>query len=1291
MPTEPPKRITGELPYFPSTGTPPVVNGATRNEVEGVTDPGLMGDHVVPPNNGDGIAPTPNVFPALFRPENEEVTIPGPFFDGQKLTAVSGDTRTEVVVTKEDGDLVLNEENGAPYDFTAFVYDQDDRRIGFFFKERLWAPWEYEVNNKHIIELRGGKPHRLLAEIIPILGNEGLILTPHLTAYVTLEDGQQYEVQANGVLKSPRLIPLYLTQDFFENPQTYYNATTGQLTFPARGKHPAITIDLGIVGLPPPFITTGKDKFGSYRMIISWNDDPEQKYLIEIQGKIETGRSFPENLSLNLLGTTATGQNYQYSRNIAATADNLAEVITAYTRQQREPGLVLMAREAATHPAPGITRYAHLGTDYEQPGAPRRIDSWTELEGLIAAAIRVAPTGQAPVGQALEFEIEQRIVETLAPPADFLEGVTKLARDHPQNPITLVVHGHPIDPPHVTYFNHDGMAIATTKLDSETEKFWNTREIIDQILIHLDSHHDDALLLRTYFEVHEERPDSGQNEFLNAVIDRYNTEAAEVGGTLIPNDKRTSIYPWLERITNDLRDVVVATARANHIAIPPGALYDDRITVVRRSHPASDDPRRQVVLIDGGGAMGLALAAHIRRRMDRGELPLDIRIVGVDGYLPGVARLARDGTSASFTNPINLEGTLPLLVWANRLLIPFLQKYRPGTVFFTQKATRLAATKTDPALAAELAEINPAMPNPAKSLLPKVLIPYGAIRNGWLIMGKPKLAAREIVIGGYAKAEDVLEGSEDIFLVIAGENAEAIAQIRYLLGDHNIEYIVGAEMAEVIQAAGAFKNITTYNSGRRIMARALDQKGYPSSYDLQAFINGEVASNIELIEETIARVAPFQGMSTDEVSLPFGVIQDVIKCLDLNRNQLAEIRRRFESAVIAGNLSELDRLLDNITDEKIKLGGATRNPRDGYVDELLFWAYHALQPTTGDHLTQDILALAQKVKGKRLDETMTFEEFYQAHYPTRWKEQQRQEGRSGIDPLTVFEDEHPELTLPVTITMAAHAYARNNQRVSRPEHQRRELNSGDNPVWGLPAEAVIGFRDKVRLLNGALLRRTSHGEEGIRQVIRVGLSHLTRVLSPEIIRGGAYTEVNQKLIGIRAQMERLIAALKINHITEERAEIFIAATERPLAEVQAIFRDEVENTTTLIGRLRHIAQGLNAAEQALLTGHVPYRYTPAHVEGGAALPVARPTNVSQEIPVLPRPFPLEQSAEHFLNVSVPSPVYTPRKTTARHTLHDNHGHHHSIHPDLDIPFTPFFGAGESTAMETSVESMFEVL
>ncbi len=1238
------------------SGVPPPIDGQppeltadpSPSAVGGVVDPGDHGDSYIENRK------TPLSLPVSVGSSPPEWLFP--FFDGQMISARYGNKEERCTVKRgARGQWILEDQRGHLFDGGAFLYDGHGSQLGVWVADRFLVPGEYEIIKDWLVDRRGRK---VIANVLVISGRSPvLILTTAFPGTITL-DGQNYAVDKSGKLTRVREPEYPSFSRFADNLSAYYNPATGMLILPVTyaGEKEA-RIDLNFPGLPPCQVERSTERnlnkytfrWGEFFRIelrynpITFASSYEAK-ISPVFGSYIKGGGIPATLEdiERMIGhfRKEVERKLAHSKNPAVAAyrtglklrSPLAQELIPLPHSERrldDNYLGLVAENMGQQVDRVPLRYTDLGAYHENgevtgPG----IHTWRDLEAFIQETLKYADKAKSPVEKTVEIEIEERFFETLQPPPDFLARVTAITQSLPDRSLTLVVKGNPIDRPTVFRFDSDGVHVSLFEADKESIQFWEQAPLATALSNHFKAHPGDGLLLDALRRADRELPTGTLGELLEKAIELFNNDTAVKEGKIrgIPLNRQTKIYRMINQLTDNFRQVANEAIQRGAIQALNGADYWDPISTLLRRHPASTDPRHHAVII-GGGQMGTAWGAWIRNRIDTGEtvvingvetrLPLDTRMTVVEWSEALVDEMDRKGTNrTAFGNVlINPDDRIRLYYLPLPLLHEVEAVHPTKMEISALKADQLVQKTEDPIRRELLRRSKPAMPTPAKSFIPDDLIPFGALSKRWNQSGDGDLVDLEVVNGGYEKGKSILlyslgldQGDWELFMLFVAGSQEALDQTRFWFGDHHISYAIGRELAFLVQAAGALKNISTYSSGRVVMQRGLG-KEQPKYADLQQILNAEIADNIELIEETIARIAPMYEIATYHLSLPYEVEMDVRKCLALKLSNLVSIRNRFEILIREGNIAALDQIISEIVDGNTELGGGTRNPRDGLIDELIFTAYHAFVLSDmlddGDVLQSFVHELeregkrqgyskeevnafvegfffwAQQAKQFVIQPQMTFEDFYNAHYPEAWKGKKKQEGRNAIGPLMDYGDEH-NVTLPPKIATASNLYRNGPSRETPVEYRQRSLTDADHPVWGIPQTQVEKLGDTVRRVRNALSKAHSKPAGPSDRFLAEGFERLVQVLDLSIIDQGVYTEVNRRLRAARRGAEILDELFRNNHIPPQRREQAIHAFEQTLNEAIELFQEtRVDNTTMLITKLRHVIKQMYQVEKAI--------------------------------------------------------------------------------------------------------------
>ncbi|MBI2340314.1 MAG: hypothetical protein HYU99_08130 [Deltaproteobacteria bacterium] len=708
--------------------------------------------------------------------------------------------------------------------------------------------------------------------------------------------------------------------------------------------------------------------------------------------------------------------------------------------------------------APNTARYEGLGDLYKPLPKPDErtyqkilhgIHRWADLELFVREALR-----NAKGEEAVEVEIELYNFRALEVPKAFLARAAKLAARYPGHPLTLVAHGDPIDLPFVYRFDGQGVHASSNEKNEQAIAFWGEAPLDPSKIFRAGDNEPaevyqhrllDRALRDTASAPAEERP-MDRGVFLSGVLENYNRLAKEWNArqgkglpavALIKDNRRTEIDARIQGLINHYRARAKEIAEERGLDVPAGALWWDPVTTTLRNYPINDRPENHLVVV-GGGAMGAAMAEIVRRRIDRGLLPLDFRVTVVE-------------TAPALNWEIHTEGTNTYAFGKDRPVNPPARRafyYTPvpaeevmnrrgaDVVVEATKAGDFVKDKKRKESAEGLARHSPAMLSPTKSFVPGSLIPYLEVYDYYVSLGYPDLAASQLVFGGYVSAPDVF-GDLEVYPVIAGESPEAVAKAKRIFGEEGIEYLVGKEWAVFVQMAGAMKNPATYWATYGIASRVFGEQT-PTYSELNPLLEKAKEDNVRLVEETIARIAPEVGLETEGLSSPYGVKMDIQKCLPPDLEALFEIRKRFNDEVLAtGNIAALDNIIKDIIGKRYRHRLGTRNAMDGALDALIASAYSRLKPD------------------------VTFAQFYDDHYPADWKKSP-QEGRNGVDHLMAFADEHC-LSLPGWVYEAWNLYHAKEIR----EGKMAEKVVAPVPVQVFPATISAGHAEGAPLLASA--------------------------------------------------------------------------------------------------------------------------------------------------------------------------------------------------------------------------------
>lgn len=781
--------------------------------------------------------------------------------------------------------------------------------------------------------------------------------------------------------------------------------------------------------------------------------------------------------------------------------------------------------------------------------------TWGDLKNFIELAL-----GQSKLP--VDIEIDQYNFPSLQPTPEFLSEVQTLALQSGKR-VNLSVRGDPMDPPTVYWFDQIGIHSSLLETDKDAIQYW--QNYIGSFLVERDQVH----LMQALREVDKASPGVLLGDYLERVIESYNKRSS----TPIELNRRTEIFERLEK----LRTYISKQAQHFEIAkshITPGVMAWNPVDTLLRQHPANTAPGNCWYSV-GAGQM-VSVFELTRKLIDQGTLPLDFRLLADNlpdgGQYDSMWELNTLGTRRVFLGdqPVNPKGRKAIYVLNDKQRHEALLKYQPQVIFFNLKGGVIPYVLTDDFLKvlAALKE-KPVLITPVKSYSKSGSIIYLDV-YAKLAAVDPELARRFVIMGGFFAAPQILKG-EKIFVTLAADGEEGLKIVARGLSPTAIDpetnranwkamdlkLIPSKELAAALNAGGANKNFLTYRSARLLMRQVLEA---PKVTDeimalLEQKLEAEKRGNIALGEEITARLAASYGISTDQFESPDGLVQDFWYCLPKDTKQLFEIKSRLAEIIRDKNLKGLPALIEEIRN---KLGGGTRNARDGYIDEVLLYSFQALQGAPG------------------LEET--FEDFYTHYYPKKWTGPNgAQEGRNGIGPVVAYAKAH-NITLPLEVYESLNSYLFKNRETFPGEQKRETKTPAVVEPWGLSHLHVRHMRRVLRLIN----QQIDASQDEVNQEIMLKRFEALYSVLQQIEEGeGIYPEVSRRILVIRDQIKKLIAILKAATLSPERKTAAIAEFNSAVKLFMIVFYAPDTNTTQLLSGLRYAAKKLHDVELAI--------------------------------------------------------------------------------------------------------------
>lgn len=827
---------------------------------------------------------------------------------------------------------------------------------------------------------------------------------------------------------------------------------------------------------------------------------------------------------------------------------------------------------------PGIFRYTNLGDHYNLVDAEwnrekRGIHTWEDLKAFIDAVLL-----QSSDTHSIEIEIDQYNFPTLNPPPAFLEDV---ARDvsAKNRQLTLAVHGDPMEPPDLYHFSRQGLRLSRLEpTNTEVEDFWQSLEGgADSYLLQLTDPERD--LLGALREAHTQQAGDNLGGYLDRVIRILASRPREV----VPVDpqKKTEIFGLIEK----LRKSIVANA-ANQIEKdtskePPAAvLYWNPVDTFLRKHPPNRSPGNCWYSI-GAGQM-ISIFELTRKLMDRGALPLDFRLIADNrvhgGSYASVWEVNVRGTRRQLlgTADINNGHRRKIYVLNEHQRLEALLTYQPLAIYLNVKAGRLPRILDENLLRVLKAFNNaPAVVTPAKAYGNESPLLYLDLYSR-LQEIDAHLAGRLVVMGGYFEAPWML-GNKKVDITLAAGKMEGLEIIARGLSPTlveastsradwefaNVKLIPNRDLAAALMAGGANKNFLTYRSARRVLHAIFELPPDPSAGDkepVERLLEAEKENNIRVGEEITARIVNSYGITTYHLWSPEGLVQDFRNCLPRDVEGLLVIKHRVDDILGKRNLEGLVELLEDV---RLKLGGGTRNARDGYLDEILSYVYQRL--SASGHLVD-----------------VSFAQYYATYYPEKWKGEGAQEGRNGIGPLVFFAT-RKGITLPPEVYEAWNEYHPEAPISVIPGEQARPYDPGEsplNPLWGLPTEWLNRLHKSAVAINRTMSTAIMRGLGITNDLILSGLQHMKKVLDDLSDDNGTYVEVTRRLMSANEGIEFLIRLFE-NPISEDRRSEAVKAFRETVQYVIQTMEETPASVTELLSRLREVNIRLYRVELAI--------------------------------------------------------------------------------------------------------------
>ncbi|MDO8519516.1 MAG: hypothetical protein Q7T11_05075, partial [Deltaproteobacteria bacterium] len=813
---------------------------------------------------------------------------------------------------------------------------------------------------------------------------------------------------------------------------------------------------------------------------------------------------------------------------------------------------------------PYTNRFADLGDRYEwglisedEEDWKRKqegIHTWGDLKSFMELAL--GTDARFP----LELEIDQYNFPTLQPTPEFLSEVQSLFSTHKKR-IDLIIHGDPMDPPTVYWFDETGIHCSLVEKDEKAS------QAIATSLIEFGLDSDQRKLWSALQEAHRKHPQASLGDFLDAAL-------SECPG-LIPSDRRSEIFSRLEELKTAF--LVAAKSKYSKVFKEPGVKAWNPIDRMLREHPANRSSQNCWYSI-GAGQM-VSVMEFTRTLIDRGALPLDFRLLADDRvtdnsfatvWEPNVLKTKKAFLADQKVNP---DRRKQIYVLNERQRHEALLTYQPEVIFLNLKGGILPKVLDE-----ALLKILGAMPNkpvlatPAKSYTDDGGIVY-LEAYAKLAAQDPELARLFTILGGFFAAPQILK-NEKVYLTLAAESEEGPRRVLRGLSpapfdpktnranwDHaEVKIIASKELAAALNAGGANKNFLTYRSARILTRDILAFEGPIEGTALGRFeeqLQGEKERNVEIGEEITARIAAHFGIETDAFDSPDGLVKDFWKCLPDDVKGVIEIKRRLEEVIAGRDLSGLARLIEEI---RLGLGGGTRNARDGYIDEIILHSFIRFRENGTLLIGSD------------------FEKFYTRYYPKKWTGKRKaQEGRNGIGPLVQFAKRN-RITLPAEVYEAFSFYQPKSAEIFPGERERDFTDSIIEP-WGLGAVRVRLLEVALRLIDRRLDRTLAETTQ--REMIE-GLT-LLRDSAAGIEGEGKYPEVTRKILIIRRQVETLISILDGDELSPERKNEAVTEFASAVRYFRGLFRETGGvDTPRLLSGIRYAAKKLHRVKLAIL-------------------------------------------------------------------------------------------------------------
>ena len=286
-------------------------------------------------------------------------------------------------------------------------------------------------------------------------------------------------------------------------------------------------------------------------------------------------------------------------------------------------------------------------------------------------------------------------------------------------------------------------------------------------------------------------------------------------------------------------------------------------------------------------------------------------------------------------------------------------------------------------------------------------------------------------------------------------------------------------------------------------------------------------------------------------------------------------------------MAKLEELTEDI---RLGLGRGTRNPRDGYIDEILATAFEHFQ------------------ERNFLPAGMTWDTFYETYYPKGWQGSGAQEGRNGIGPLVRFAQRN-RITLPREVYEAWNLYNPGAKIPETKPEQSREVtlppdsalfsvwgigkaeDGGSvtispeekalHPLWGLPVVWVKRLARYVTRLNGILAEAVTLAAMGEttpnKRAISHSIAHLVGILRPIEEETGQYPEVSRRLLSIRARAQILVPLFSGASLSTDRLTAALGAFKETVEKTLDVFV-KARTVTELLSHLRRVATSLYKVE-----------------------------------------------------------------------------------------------------------------